>query len=1487
MHRRWSATYSSASARALGVALSLGVFAGALRGALQDESEAPKGFALPETRQSRAIAERAREHADAQRWSEALAALQELIEHHGGEVLRAPGAAEEDPVRQGAADWARGELARLPSEARTLYATRYGVEAKDSAQRAQRARDRRALLEVARRFPLTDGAYDAWWSLGDLELELGHVDSARDAFSRAEELGRALGKGELEKAAQRMEWLQRLELDAPQLVSALPGPDCVQWTQSFARAEETPFSAGAWNNLYPCVHEDRVLVSDSLKLWAFDAWSGDPRWASGEPEGWSAVDSGEYRPDGRRALRRRDFFTSLEPRSLMVRPAAAAGVALAALQVPFTRVYNDQFQQYSITSVIPERRLYAFDLHSGRELWNHRPPLDWDGESGSFEQVMSVAAPPVIAGSRVLVPAYRMQGRVDLHMGCFDLFSGERLWSTAVASGQIALNMFGRQYREYCAAPVTVVGDKVLLITQLGALAALDLYSGDLLWESVYTQIPVPRATHYEQREREQVWGVCAPVVVGEVVITTPTDSFDMTAFDLGTGRKLWARASSSFRRPARELLTMLGADESRVWIAGARVVSARVPLGFASGRAPTELSESPDITAFERSPRPLLTEHHVLVATNLERRALDRDALRNRDARASGEWRDGTRAPGNVAAVDGATFFAAPGMLSACIDWRVVEERQRARAAERPDDPEIALEWATILERRGLVELEAARLDAALEVFAQAREKLARFAQPRDDAAPSAQSQRMFSLYMSEARAYEVAADPKLALERLERALALAPNAAEATRALVRRIDLLEIEGAQAARSAALAELGQRGFDQLMPDEWWSRRGRALYQASLPPDGLLARMPVSLFVEIESSLDARRAADAARELEYLHAILASWGDVQLPGESGPSASSRIAELASSAPEAYAAFERLASEALERALAARDAKALERLPALFPHSRAAVRASKMRLEAALAERDFARVVASVQSAVPDDWSIESARESEVQALLVLRAALLEIGNLELARDLTRRLALHHADTPSALARDGGATIAALVLPSQPERAPRVLSEASDLDSSATDVRSISGASVLLGAFDAPSNDDPSRMLQIVCQKGLRNDVVQAYDPRRPFQPEWSQPLEQSAVQPGWKARQCGSTLVVAGRNSLAGLALESGILEWRWSSPSARLESFQATAGLVVATTRTADGRATLVALEARGGVELWARALPPGVWAKPVLGRDHVVVLPSDWAASPALVLDPCTGSRTLSIPLSAHVGESDAAAAWIEEQRLILPSFPKSSSAAERDCLVAYDLASGQRAWRVPCEPEREFDSIVSCGADVFLVYLATGRTQAGGALVQLNTRIGAVRRLQNVVLDPEDVLIGVPRQGSVELPGPFLFLRSPSKDGLSTSIEAVQLPYGKSWTHKLAVPSAQFYNSGPMPLPALSQSTAVLAYTETPRTRGQVNMPRTTLLMLDRDNGFARVTEGLPAELGTADTLEFATLGSTLWIAGNGAQQVRTRP
>ena len=49
--------------------------------------------------------------------------------------------------------------------------------------------------------------------------------------------------------------------------------------------------------------------------------------------------------------------------------------------------------------------------------------------------------------------------------------------------------MFGRPEHAFSAPPVRVEGDRVVVLTQLGSLAALDLFSGSILWGNALRSI--------------------------------------------------------------------------------------------------------------------------------------------------------------------------------------------------------------------------------------------------------------------------------------------------------------------------------------------------------------------------------------------------------------------------------------------------------------------------------------------------------------------------------------------------------------------------------------------------------------------------------------------------------------------------------------------------------------------------------------------------------------------------------------------------------------------------------------------------------------------------------------------------------------------------------------------------------------------------------------------------------------------------------------
>ena len=191
---------------------------GAQAGTADEPPVETRSFAIPDTRYARALVDSARGHIAAERWAEAIATLQELILEHRGEVLgattrEAHGKRSRQPVHPGAAETAHALLLGLPAQARQLYADRYGLDAERAFEAARESGDRPALVRVARRYPLTEAAMHAWWTIGDLELELANPAAARAAWGRAEELAQRL-ELPLSAGAQA-----RLDFNAPGLAA--------------------------------------------------------------------------------------------------------------------------------------------------------------------------------------------------------------------------------------------------------------------------------------------------------------------------------------------------------------------------------------------------------------------------------------------------------------------------------------------------------------------------------------------------------------------------------------------------------------------------------------------------------------------------------------------------------------------------------------------------------------------------------------------------------------------------------------------------------------------------------------------------------------------------------------------------------------------------------------------------------------------------------------------------------------------------------------------------------------------------------------------------------------------------------------------------------------------------------------------------------------------------------------------------------------------
>ncbi|MEE8467601.1 MAG: PQQ-binding-like beta-propeller repeat protein, partial [Planctomycetota bacterium] len=790
---------------------------------------------------------------------------------------------------------------------------------------------------------------------------------------------------------------------------------------------EHPFKrTTAKYSIYPTRLGDTLFYSPSRSLHAVDAYTGEVLWRTPQNMlGWR-----DMLPSRIRA-----YEKGVDLEGSLVRPSASQGVVVTSLQIPLTFEDQDDYGDLQIIRIIPERRLFAFDAETGARLWDTLPPPFWDGEAGSFADRMTIVGSPIIARTRVLVPTARLRGRVEFHIGCFDLHSGELLWDAPLLTGQRPLNMFGRLVKEYVAPPVRVVGDKVVVATQLGTVACLDLFTGETLWQTLYEQIPIRPGTYYEDGRLASVWRNAPPVVADGVVVVAPYDGYDLIGIDLRTGIGLWNLSNAELNKrvggdPRRRVVNvLLDADQRRVYLAGLKVVAFEAPGGLRH-EAPLNRAwvfparGTTSGTFLSGQPRPVISNERVYVPASGELHVLDR-----RDGRrvASVRW----DRSGNLLLGEGMLFTLTSFTLNGFFEWETMVRRARARLAADPESPRAINTLALLLYKRGLSAMADGDYREATRWLANARGELEGLVDHATHADASLR-QSLHGILRAEGRNLRLGADARGALRMLRRARELAPTREHLRDTLLEEQEILRTrdpDGWLEIMAELEQQFGEMSLEVLVERSRTDARGwtghlipRAASLAGEDPSEQDAALPLGLWVLIERSQfwPARhRQNDAQRQYTDLHQILNEYGDTPLfeGGDAFDWAAARIGErLAGGDRRGYQEFEARAQELLDRAQSERDLELLETVPRLYPHSHAADASDDARIALSLLEGDAQRVAEIVLGkALPDYWHPRRATQPEVRHLLSLARALGQRGNLEYRAGLSASLARYHPD----------------------------------------------------------------------------------------------------------------------------------------------------------------------------------------------------------------------------------------------------------------------------------------------------------------------------------------------------------------------------------------------------------------------------------------------------------------------------------------
>ena len=451
-----------------------------------------------------------------------------------------------------------GKLRSLSPELQQIYRQEYRARAQSVLERATFEMDPTALLRAAALYPLTEVRVTALVAAGDLFLEQDQPELAFRVWQEAlfgfgneldqelyrslllrrgialKRLGKAKGLVALKKEVDKLfpEQLQQFENDLSDsrlisgqqehvLVQPLPIQNgVIAWkTHDYSRhVAFSPsrgrgyYSDGTGAILAPCFGDGWVGIATSRKLLRYDLRTG------------KLVSDLSLRP-GAPYFEEQDIATRLWT-------VKDSDVILSSYVTRASR--REDYLGFDIQVSLPWRGVKCWDLKgAGRLLWD-------TGSRDLGDEMLrttSFNSAPVIRDERVWALGWRKSGYIDVTMWCLDAKTGKGLWSRPIVGNQVDLTMFGEPAREPILGSVLVKDGVVYCCSNLGAIAALRAWDGEVLWILEYDRDSQRSYRgRYRPQRRSSIWAPNPLVLRDGTLFVTPLDSVQLYAIDAATG---------------------------------------------------------------------------------------------------------------------------------------------------------------------------------------------------------------------------------------------------------------------------------------------------------------------------------------------------------------------------------------------------------------------------------------------------------------------------------------------------------------------------------------------------------------------------------------------------------------------------------------------------------------------------------------------------------------------------------------------------------------------------------------------------------------------------------------------------------------------------------------------------------------------------------------------------------------------------------------
>lgn len=552
----------------------------------------------------------------------------------------------------------------------------------------------------------------------------------------------------------------------------------------------TQAASGALNGVFPVVDRGELFFQDGTRIYARSLESGDPL------PGWLQTYPAPEERSGQYVLPGAGSPPRTHQLSLTLTDRAVLGV--------MGQLDRNSFQINQ--QPIAETRLVCLDRRTGKQNWvaamsSIELPKDLPDDQQKAIRGLQLNGSPLVVGDSVMVMARGVKQAQfeDSWVVCFHLATGKYRWSCYLASASNVGAPWGAQPQSIeTTSHLAYANGRVYALSNLGALAAVDAYSGTIAWLSIYER-GVSQFDPFINNggnpggpggggQPPKPW-LYNPVIVKEgKVFILPTEGRFIYAYDANSGAEV--------KRINRTSWGKIGNVEMLLAVMGDRMVVAsdRV-IGFFDWRKYDP--ENPDASLEGLSSefeglrgRPFVTADSIFVTDSRKLKRLTfAQGARVADEYPGGEkgWDEKEEGPGNVLVTSDHVVIAGASNVYGFTDLNLARTRLDREVAAAPQDAGPRLRYARVLFTAGDAAGTIAKLDEAIALLGG-----------RTSMRPGADRDWIFNDALSFAQ--------KLAGDRAEEATPDAPGESETPRKpaaqLVKSIDDLYDRAAAAASS-------------------------------------------------------------------------------------------------------------------------------------------------------------------------------------------------------------------------------------------------------------------------------------------------------------------------------------------------------------------------------------------------------------------------------------------------------------------------------------------------------------------------------------------------------------------------------------------------------------------------------------------------------------------------------------------------------------